>query len=1318
MSFTVFVFSAALLNAPVSSPAAGLRSKRIPLNLYTSEACNEKGVNYAYYEGTWGNLPDFDKLKPVQSGKLKEIDLSPRKRDESFGIRFTGYLKVETAGVFEFFLTSDDGSRLYIDSKVVVDNGGTHGMTEKVGNADLSEGVHAITLTYFNATSNDRGLRIVNCMPLPWHVKEAEIRIPVDVSLENAWGRMPPQAYLADLNPAERKELNFDPKTKSAVLRDVRSKEDKERIVAELKERCRKNNQEYKPEFYRLHGNPIMRVKGSATYTLQGEYKWFSFRSRGHAEVHVDGKKVPEVVGWQDGIHPGDHRFPTYKREGATVVRIPPGGKKLTIKVDSEWVKQAGFLTRGPTVARTALYLTGYDSTSLIPLVHDTHGERVGCRILWAHPGEPMSILFDCSSGEKQYLVYLVDRSKKPDRLTWVPKAGLIFESRYPNRYDPAVKTVDGFLELWDAADVIAGKKEMARIWKGFFPFRPPAGTTPNYRDVLRGARMELSSYTGFFHVPDTQKYQFHFKTEPGGYFLIDNQLVSQFKYHEARELEQKGSREGYQRFAVELEKGMHRLEFCQYGSAERFSTRLGWGLPGKETDLEPLGNAHHSAAFSVWEPIADAGAQPINHRQRELHASFTWQRHRDHFHRQQWWGKYPGRDIILLSFAARLPKKPGGAFFRWRFDDGHTAVGESVEHFFLSPGIRTVQLDVLDGPGGKVIASTSSKVHAHVNWAWPQDGEREEIRAMIVRRAEEFASVTPIEEVVSLYYWARQNHWPARRKILGSALAQRADDVIEKYPYTRLLEMAQTLGAPREAHYDAAEKFLRAAMDRAPAGSRHWRAATLALAEILVSARAKPKEGLELVDKLQRTRPTIDLTGNWQMAEAKQWHALTATDGIPGVPEGLNWSNAALPFDVRSKEGRGIWLAKDIDLPASRKGKELVLALGDMPGSGVIWFNGKRVGRPWQWPGGNIVIPAGMQRAGGKNRFAALFQPTDPPGYFAGRPAPTLRASGPPNVRAGAYLEFPMVFYTSKSCTERGVDYAYYEGKWDKLPDFDKMKPVKKGRLKTIDLSPRTRDEFFAMKFTGYLKVTSAGAFTFHLAADNGSRLYIDSKMVIDNDGNHNMGEKKQGEIHLAEGVHSVTLTYYQKDGERGLNITLPNTFLSAMEVATRRGTVDALLGMGEEKKARVILMNLNPHAWPIPEKTRLKLTSDLRRTDSLQPLTDADAAAALDTVNTWLHKHPMLRMDPEFMAAKIEAYVEMGDYDRAFTLAGQMRHVDMNEHQLRQLMLVQVKSRIKAGQMEAARKVYGELKKIAPYSTATVEAREAIRDAILNED
>ena len=45
----------------------------------------------------------------------------------SFGALITGYLSVASAGSFEFKLNSDDGSMLYIDGSLVVDNGEDNG---------------------------------------------------------------------------------------------------------------------------------------------------------------------------------------------------------------------------------------------------------------------------------------------------------------------------------------------------------------------------------------------------------------------------------------------------------------------------------------------------------------------------------------------------------------------------------------------------------------------------------------------------------------------------------------------------------------------------------------------------------------------------------------------------------------------------------------------------------------------------------------------------------------------------------------------------------------------------------------------------------------------------------------------------------------------------------------------------------------------------------------------------------------------------------------------------------------------------------------
>src|ERR1051326_2102593 len=81
-------------------------------------------LNWSYYEGTWQNLPDFDKLKPIASGQCGGFDLSQARRIDNMALRFEGFLKIDTEGEYKFHLTSDDGSKLFVDGKLAVANDG------------------------------------------------------------------------------------------------------------------------------------------------------------------------------------------------------------------------------------------------------------------------------------------------------------------------------------------------------------------------------------------------------------------------------------------------------------------------------------------------------------------------------------------------------------------------------------------------------------------------------------------------------------------------------------------------------------------------------------------------------------------------------------------------------------------------------------------------------------------------------------------------------------------------------------------------------------------------------------------------------------------------------------------------------------------------------------------------------------------------------------------------------------------------------------------------------------------------------------------
>ena len=52
-------------------------------------------------------------------------------------------------GSYEFRLGSDDGSLLYIDDELIIDNDGGHSFASVTGSVDLEEGYHSLRLEYF-----------------------------------------------------------------------------------------------------------------------------------------------------------------------------------------------------------------------------------------------------------------------------------------------------------------------------------------------------------------------------------------------------------------------------------------------------------------------------------------------------------------------------------------------------------------------------------------------------------------------------------------------------------------------------------------------------------------------------------------------------------------------------------------------------------------------------------------------------------------------------------------------------------------------------------------------------------------------------------------------------------------------------------------------------------------------------------------------------------------------------------------------------------------------------------------------------------------
>ncbi len=107
-------------------------------------------VNWEYLEGTFSRVPDFQGLVIQASGKSSEISLEEiPHREDHFAVRYTATLVVPTEGQYTFYLQSDDGSLLYVNGELLIDNDGSHSAAEKSNTLELVAGKQELEVRYF-----------------------------------------------------------------------------------------------------------------------------------------------------------------------------------------------------------------------------------------------------------------------------------------------------------------------------------------------------------------------------------------------------------------------------------------------------------------------------------------------------------------------------------------------------------------------------------------------------------------------------------------------------------------------------------------------------------------------------------------------------------------------------------------------------------------------------------------------------------------------------------------------------------------------------------------------------------------------------------------------------------------------------------------------------------------------------------------------------------------------------------------------------------------------------------------------------------------
>ncbi|MCA9310412.1 MAG: DUF1080 domain-containing protein [Phycisphaerales bacterium] len=131
-----------------------------PVTAQTDEL--RQGVSIRMYD-VGETIPVILPLVPGQTPNVsrfeERLDMDNpdfRPMRENFILIADGYIKAAQAGHYEFELTSDDGSQLWIEGSKIIDNDGLHGAQALPGGIDLEAGLHAYEIRYFNGPSDAR----------------------------------------------------------------------------------------------------------------------------------------------------------------------------------------------------------------------------------------------------------------------------------------------------------------------------------------------------------------------------------------------------------------------------------------------------------------------------------------------------------------------------------------------------------------------------------------------------------------------------------------------------------------------------------------------------------------------------------------------------------------------------------------------------------------------------------------------------------------------------------------------------------------------------------------------------------------------------------------------------------------------------------------------------------------------------------------------------------------------------------------------------------------------------------------------------------
>jgi tetratricopeptide (TPR) repeat protein len=237
-----------------------------------------------------------------------------------------------------------------------------------------------------------------------------------------------------------------------------------------------------------------------------------------------------------------------------------------------------------------------------------------------------------------------------------------------------------------------------------------------------------------------------------------------------------------------------------------------------------------------------------------KVYAAFEWS-DVDDFRLEQ-----DGPSFVTMRFKAVRPERLTRYDYRWTFDDGTVATGETVNHVFLRPALRTVQLDV--SLEQEHLAHTTQEVHVHPAWdkCLTYIDNIEDYDKTIKQRALDKA---PPDDLVNLFTLAEMADRPDWKSRAATVMSGHVDRLVRESENTDfIVDFGQYLLSPSLKEYEKALRLFGRLLEKSGIDPSTRQQAAICQAEILVTYFGRNDEALKVLDELQIQNVS---SGNWR---------------------------------------------------------------------------------------------------------------------------------------------------------------------------------------------------------------------------------------------------------------------------------------------------------------------------------------------------------------------------------------------------------------------------------------------------------------------